>query len=361
MSTLKLFSPARLGNIDLKNHIVMAPMTRNRATSDNVPGQIQAIYYTQRSSAGLIITEGTSPSPNGVGYPRIPGIYTKEQIEGWKLTTDAVHKAGGKIFLQIMHSGRVSSILNLPEGAEVLAPSATSPEGDIYTDKGGMQPHTTPKEMTSDDIKKAIEEYTLASVYAIEAGFDGVELHAANGYLLEQFISPDTNRRTDEYGGSIINRSSFVLAVVKSVIEAIGTNRTAIRLSPYGVNAGMTLYPELDETYAYLVEELNKLGIVYLHMVDHSAMGAPEVPKQLKQKIRELFKNTLIQCGGYNRESAEEDLQSGFADLVAFGRPFISNPDFVARMEEGAELNAPDFNTFYTPGETGYIDYTALS
>jgi N-ethylmaleimide reductase len=357
MTTSKLFTSALLGQISLQNHIVMAPMTRNRATSDNIPGELQAKYYTQRAIAGLIITEGTSPSPNGVGYPRIPGIYNSAQIEGWKQTTDAVHQAGGKIFLQMMHTGRVGNSLNLPEGAVVMAPSPIPPAGDIYTDKGGMQPHTTPKEMTAEEIKTTLAEFVSASMNAIEAGFDGVELHAANGYLLEQFISPDTNQRTDEYGGSIEKRSSFVLEVVKAVGEAIGFDKTAIRLSPYGVNAGMTIYPELDETYNYLAEQLNSLGVVYLHMVDHSAMGAPEVPATLKQQIREKFKGILIQSGGYDLSRAEADLQSGFADLVAFGRPFISNPDFVSRLEHRHELTAPDFSTFYTPGEAGYTDY----
>ena len=361
MSANILFSQARLGNITLRNHIVMAPMTRNRATSDNIPGALQAKYYKQRASAGLIITEGTSPSPNGVGYPRIPGIYNRTQVEGWKHTTQAVHEAGGKIFLQMMHTGRVGNSLNLPEGAVVLAPSPIPPAGDIYTYKGGMQPHTTPKEMSLTEIQDALNEYVSASVNAIEAGFDGVELHGANGYLLEQFISPDTNQRTDEYGGSIEKRTRFVLEVVQAVGKAIGFDKTAIRLSPYGVNAGMTLYPELDATYRYLAEQLNNLGVVYVHMVDHSPMGAPEVPASLKQQIREIFKGTLIQSGGYDRTRAEADLQSGFADLVAFGRPFISNPDLVSRMEHGHELAAPDFKTFYTPGEAGYTDYPVHS
>jgi N-ethylmaleimide reductase len=360
MSKMKLFSPARLGNIELKNHIAMAPMTRNRASAENIPGQMIARYYEQRASAGLIITEGTSPSPNGVGYARIPGIYNKEQVEGWKLTTHAVHKKGGKIFLQMMHTGRVGNSLNLPEGAEVIAPSAIAPAGKVVTDEAGMQDYTTPREMTQEDIRNTIQEYIQASVNAIEAGFDGVELHSANGYLLEQFLSPHSNQRTDEFGGNYVKRANFVLTVVRDVIKAIGKERTAIRLSPYGVNADMHPYPEIEETYLYLAEKLNELGIVYLHLVDHSSMGAPEVPLSLKKKIRDLFKGTLMLSGGYDKARAEEDLQSGFAGLVAFGKPFISNPDFVERLEKDAPLAAFDFSTFYTPGEKGYVDYPVL-
>lgn len=352
----KLFTETKLGNITLKNHVVMAPLTRSRAIG-NIPNELMATYYAQRAEAGLLITEGTSPSPNGLGYARIPGAFNQAQTEGWRLVTKAVHEKGGKIFMQIMHVGRIAHTANMPEGAEVLAPSAIKSEGDMWTDKEGMQKNAEPRAMTKDDIQQAVQEYANAAKNAIEAGFDGVELHAANGYLIEQFINPAVNQRDDEYGGSIENRSRFLLEVAKATTAAIGKEKTGIRLSPYGVFNNMEIYPESDETYTYIAEELNKLGLVYIHLVNHSAMGAPEVPQSVVTKIRNAFTNTLILSGGYDAENAEKDLQNGAADLIAFGRPFISNPDLVERMSQGIELTQPDQETFYTPGEKGYTDY----
>jgi len=357
MEEYKLFEPTKLGNLELKNKIVMSPMTRSRAI-DNVPNDLMAEYYGQRASAGLIITEGTSPSPNGLGYSRIPGCFSKEQVEGWKKTTTAVHKAGGKIFLQLMHTGRISHSLNLPEGAQIIAPSAVKPAGQVWTDTEQMQDFPIPKQMDDNDLLLTLTEFVVSSSHAIEAGFDGVELHAANGYLLEQFLSPVSNIRTDKYGGSIENRCRFVLDVTAAVVEAIGKEKTGIRLSPYGVASDMPHYPEIDETYTYLAEELNKLGLVYLHLVDHSAMGAPEVPSEIKGIIRTRFKNSLILSGGYDKERAEADIKSGRADLIAFGRPFINNPDLVARLKNDWPLSQTlTMDLFYTPGEKGYTDY----
>jgi N-ethylmaleimide reductase len=355
----KLFSSYTLGNIELKNRIVMAPMTRCRALG-NVPNDLIASYYEQRATAGLIITEGTSPSPNGLGYARIPGIFSDAQIEGWKKTTDAVHGKGGKIFVQFMHTGRMAHQHNLPQGAEVIAPSAIAASGQMYTDSQGMQDHTAPRAMTAEDIVSTKKEFMKSAINAISAGFDGVELHGANGYLLEQFLSPSSNQRTDEYGGTIENRCRFVLEVVESVGRAIGMDKVAIRLSPYGVNGGMVPYPEINDTYTYLASELDRLGILYIHLVDHSAMGAPEVPMAIKPTIREKLQNTLILAGGYSKETAERDLQNGLADLIAFGRPFISNPDLVERMQNDWSINSnADFNTFYSADEKGYTDYPA--
>ena len=357
MKEYKLFSPVKLGNIGLKNRIVMAPMTRSRAI-DNVPNELMAEYYGQRSDAGLIITEGTSPSPNGLGYSRIPGCFSKQQVEGWMLVTSAVHKKGGKIYLQLMHTGRISHTLNLPEGAQVIAPSAVKASGQMWTDSKQLQDFPIPKQMDDDDLFLTLTEYAAAAKHAVDAGFDGVEIHGANGYLLEQFISPVSNIRTDKYGGSIENRCKFVLEVVTAVAETIGKERTGIRLSPYGVASDMPHYPEIDETYTYLAEELNKLGIVYLHLVDHAAMGAPEVPQEIKNIIRTRFKNTLILSGGYDLERAEADIESGLGDLVAFGRPFINNPDLVTRLEKNFPLSTElKMDLFYTPGDEGYTDY----
>ena len=352
-----LFAPATLGPLPLKNHLVMAPMTRSRAIEASTPNALMAEYYAQRSGAGLLITEGTSPSPNGTGYPRIPGLWTNGQVAGWKLVTGAVHAHGSRIFVQLMHTGRVGHPLNLPAGGEVLAPSAVAAPGEMYTDAKGMQPHPTPRAMTDAEVRHAIEEYVSASRNAVAAGFDGVELHGANGYLLEEFISPDTNRRTDAWGGSIEKRIAFVLEVARRTAAAIGGERVGIRLSPHGVNAGMVAYPEIDETYRKLVPALVSTGIQYVHLVDHSSLGAPTVPETLKLALRKAWPRTFILAGGFDARTAEAALRDGRCDLVAFGRAFLSNPDLVARLERGLPLHPPDFATFYTPGPKGYTDY----
>ena len=357
MLNYKLFTPTKLGHLELKNRVVMAPMTRCRAIG-NLPNDLMATYYEQRASAGLIITEGTSSSPNGLGYARMPGCFSKDQVEGWKKTTSAVHREGGKIFMQLMHTGRISHALNMPEGAQIIAPSAVKASGQMWTDAQQMQDFPIPKAMNDEDLVLTLTEYAAASKHAIDAGFDGVELHAANGYLLEQFLSPVSNVRTDKYGGTVENRCRFVLEVVSAVADTIGKEKTGVRLSPYGVASSMPHYPEIDETYTYLAEELNKLGIVYLHIVDHSAMGAPEVPSEIKIIIRNRFKNTLILSGGYNSESAEAEIQNSQADLIAFGRPFINNPDLVMRMINQWPIST-DMKTdlFYAANEVGYTDY----
>lgn len=335
----------------------MSPMTRCRAIG-NVPNDLMAEYYGQRADAGLIITEGTSPSPNGLGYARIPGIFSDQQIEGWKKITSAVHAKGGKIVVQLMHTGRISHPANLPEGAVVLAPSAVKAAGQMWTDSLQMQDFPTPKAMSSEELAATKAGFIKAAKNAMIAGFDGVELHGANGYLLEQFLSPVSNVRTDEYGGSIENRARFVLEVVKGVADAIGKDKTGIRLSPYGIASDMPHYPEIDATYKYLAEQFNQLGIAYLHVVDHSAIGAPEVPVEIKQAIRDRFKNTIIMAGGYGKESAEAGLHSGLGDLVAFGRPFINNPDLVDRFKKQQPLSGDlDVALFYSADEKGYTDY----
>ncbi len=355
-----LFSETTLGTLTLQNRLVMAPMTRNRATN-NISNDLMAQYYGQRTSAGLIITEGTSPSPNGLGYPRIPGMFSAAQVAGWKRVTDAVHARGAKIFIQLMHCGRIGHILNLPAGARILAPSAVVAIGEMYTDAEGLKPHPVPQAMSEADIKAAIGEFAQAAKNALASGFDGVELHSANGYLLEQFIRPNSNQRTDRYGGAIENRARFVLEVADAVTGAIGKDKVGIRLSPFGVFNDMPLYGAMESDYTYLAQQLNARGLAYIHLVDHSSMGAPPVPDSMKATFRSIFKGALILSGGYDAARAERDLAAGRGDLIAAGRPFLANPDLVARWKTGAALNAPDMNTFYTPGPKGYIDYPELS
>jgi N-ethylmaleimide reductase len=358
MKGYKLFTAIKVGSTSLLNRIVMAPMTRCRAIG-NIPNDLMAKYYEQRSEAGLIVTEGTSPSPNGLGYARIPGIFSKEHVEGWKKVTKAAHGNGGKIFIQLMHCGRISHPLNMVEHAEILAPSAIKAAGQMWTDAKQLQDFPIPKEMTAEDILNTKIEFVTAAKNAIEARFDGVELHSANGYLLEEFLSPVSNTRKDNYGGSIENRCRFVIEIVTAVADAIGKEKTGIRLSPYGVASDMPHYPEIDATYDYLSKQLNNIGIAYIHLVDHSAMGAPAVPIEIKQLIRKNFKNTIILCGGYDKEKAEADIESGLADLIAFGRPFINNPDLVGKMENDWPLSQDlHMDLFYTADENGYTNYS---
>ena len=353
---MTLFKKFNLGNIELQNRVVMAPLTRSRA-ENNIPNQLMTEYYGQRASAGLIITEGTAPSANGLGYPRIPGIYNIEQIKGWQNVTSRVHEKGGKIFIQLMHTGRVSHPANMEEGTEVIAPSAIGLKGEMYTDQNGMQPYPVPREMSREDIVQAQNEFVKAARNAIEAGFDGVELHAANGYLLDQFINTASNRRIDEYGGSIENRSRFALEVAQKVIAAIGAEKTGIRISPYGAFNDMEAFEHLEETYEYLALELGQLKLAYLHIVEMASLGGPEVPLALKLKIRDAFGGPIIRSGGLDKEKAEAALLNDEAELVAFGRSLLANPDLVYRMKNNLPLQDPDPDTFYTPGKKGYTDY----
>jgi N-ethylmaleimide reductase len=357
MKNAKLLSPYKLGTIDLKNRIVMAPMTRSRAI-DNIPNELMAEFYVQRATAGLIITEGTSPSPNGLGYSRIPGIFSGVQVEGWKKTTKAVHSKDGRIFVQLMHTGRISHPSNMLENAIVIAPSAVRPVGQMWTDALGLRDYPVPTAMVIEEIEHTKQEFITAAVNAIKADFDGIEFHGANGYLLEQFLSPVSNRRNDNYGGSIENRCRFLLEIIGGAVEAIGKERIGIRLSPYGVASDMPHYPEIDSTYKHLSEQLNRMDILYIHIVDHSSMGAPEVPIEIKKAIRKRFQGTIILGGGYTKDRAENELQGGLADLISFGKPFINNPDLVERFMNGWPLSKElDMKTFYSPGEKGYTDY----
>jgi N-ethylmaleimide reductase len=361
MPTLALFEPASLGKLSLRNRIVMAPMTRNRAVEANTPNQLMADYYVQRAGAGLIITEGTSPSPSGTGYARIPGIWGKQQIAGWRRITDAVHAKNGRIFVQLMHTGRIGHSLNLLPGAQLLAPSAVAAEGTIHTDAQGPQAYPVPRSMSEAEVWSVVDEYKQAAQNAMAAGFDGVELHAANGYLLEQFLSPHTNQREDAWGGSVDKRIGFVVEVAKRISMAIGGERVGIHLSPYGTAGGMKAYPEIDATYTELVTRLVPYGLQYIHLVDHSSTGAPKVPEQLRRALRRAWPRTLILGGGLDREMAESLLRDGKGDLFAFGRPFIANPDLVERMERKLPLAAADRATYYTSGPKGYVDYPTVT
>jgi len=355
-----LFEPTTVAGLPLQNRLVMAPMTRSRAVEENAPNALMAEYYAQRATAGLIITEGVAPSPNGLGYARIPGIFSDRQIEGWRTVTGAVHAKGARIFAQLMHTGRVGHALNLPAGAEVLGPSDEACPGDMYTDAKGPQPHTPPRAMTPQDIAKTVGEFAQAATNAVKAGFDGVELHGANGYLIEQFLNANVNKRTDGYGGSASGRNRFALEAARAAVAAIGKEKVGIRLSPYGAFNGTGAFDGVDAQYEELARELASLGLAYVHLVDHSSMGAPKVPESIPATIRKVFPGALILSGGYDRERAEAALAAKQGDLVAFGRPFLANPDLVERLRRGASLNPPDMATFYTPGPKGYTDYPAL-
>ena len=357
MSSPLLFTPFKLGSLELRSRIVMSPMTRSRSTG-NVPDDLVAAYYGQRATAGLIVTEGTSPSPNGLGYARIPGVFSDAQVEGWKKTTSAVHAKGGAIFVQLMHTGRVSHPLNLPAGARVVGPSAVAAPGKMYTDAQGEQPFPVPDEMTEADIETAIREYGDASTKAKAAGFDGVELHGANGYLIEQFLSTTSNQRSDRWGGSVENRIRFALAAVDAAVSAIGSDRVGIRLSPYGVFNGSAPDAQTDAVYLALVTELDKRNIAYVHLVDHSSMGAPKPKPELFADIRKAFRGAIILAGGFgDLAAAEKALEEKRGDLIAFGRAFLANPSLPEKLASGSALTPPDMATFYTPGPKGYTDY----
>jgi len=352
-----LLEPYTARTLQLGNRAVMAPMTRSRAVEGNTANQLMAEYYAQRASAGLIITEGTSPSPNGTGYARIPGIWSKRQVAGWEKVTSAVHAKGGAIFLQLMHTGRVGHPLNLPADGQLFAPSAIAAEGAMHTDAQGPQPYPVPRAMSEAEIWSTVDEYTQAARNAVAAGFDGVELHGANGYLLEQFLSPNTNQRDDAWGGSVQKRIGFMIEVVKRVTGVMDARRVGIRLSPYGTAGGMKPYPEIDQTYLELVERLAPYGLQYIHLVDHSSMGAPKVPDSLRRALRRVWPRTVILSGGLDRSIAESALRDAKGDLFAFARSFLANPDLVERMERSLPLTTPDPSTFYTSGPKGYTDY----
>ncbi|WP_053232116.1 alkene reductase [Sandaracinus amylolyticus] len=350
---MPLFTPYRLGSLELANRVVMAPMTRSRAIGA-LPNELMRDYYAQRATAGLIITEGIAPSANGLGYARVPGLFSREQVRGWRAVTDGVHARGGRIFAQLMHVGRIAHPHNLPVGARIVAPSAVRASGTMWTDQEGLLPKAEPEAMSADDVREARDQFVHAARNAIEAGFDGVELHGANGYLLEQFLHPHTNRRTDEYGGSVENRARFVAEVGAASAEAIGAEKVGIRLSPFSTFNDLPAHDEVEAQYTAVARSLR--GLAYVHLVESAHEGYAATARA----IRATYEGPIMINGGYDRARAEAALAEGRAELVSFGRPFVANPDLVARLERGAPLATPDPSTFYTPGEKGYLDYTTM-
>jgi N-ethylmaleimide reductase len=354
-----LFHPYQLDDLTLANRIVMAPLTRSRAGAGDVPTPLMATYYTQRASAGLIITEASQISPQGKGYIQTPGIHRPEQIAGWKQVTDAVHAAGGKIVIQLWHVGRISHPELQDGGALPVAPSAVLPIGQVFTGRG-MVDLVTPRALELAEIPSIVADYRQAALNAREAGFDGVEIHAANGYLLDQFLRDKTNRRTDSYGGCVENRARLLLEVTDAVLEVWEKGRVGVRISP------LSPFNDIDDSdpeplFTHVVKELSARGIGFLHLIEGATGGPRETGHPFRlATLRQLFKGTLIANNGYTRELALSVRASDSADLIAFGKIFIANPDLVERLRRNAPLNAPDPSTFYGGDEHGYTDYPFL-
>jgi N-ethylmaleimide reductase len=355
-----LFDPVSFGPYALSNRIVMAPLTRSRAQKGDVPSPLAAQYYEQRAGAGLIISEATQISPQGKGYAFTPGIYNEAQVKAWKEITDAVHKKGSRIFMQLWHVGRISHPALQPMGALPVAPSAIKPEGQAFTEEGFV-PFVTPRALEISEIPGIVEQYRVASQNALAAGFDGVEIHAANGYLLDQFLRDGSNQRTDAYGGSIENRARLLMEVTLAVTAVWGAARVGVRLSPVSP-ANDIADSDPVKLFSYVVEQLNQFGLLYLHLVEGSTGGPREVAHGFDlQILRRLFKGIYMANNGYDRALAVKVRQQGLAELIAFGRPFISNPDLVERLRLEAPLNALDASTLYGGGAKGYTDYPSLA
>ena len=349
-----LFDPITLGDIECANRIFMAPMTRSRANENDAPTEMNALYYAQRASSGLIITEGVYPNIDGKGYVRTPGIVTDEQIAGWKLVTDAVHAKGGKIVMQIMHCGRVASAHNKPAEARTLGPSAIQAKGEMYTDAAGMQPLEMPEAMTIDEIKQTIADYAQASRNAIEAGCDGVELHCTSGYLPAQFLSTGTNHRTDEYGGTLENRLRFVEQILEAMCGAIGAGRVGMRICP-GNPFNDLSDDNPEETFSALLIAIKPMKLAYLHVIRMKAGGDNIALANAH------FEGAIILNDSYDLERGNRALAKGQGDAIAFGRSYVANPDLVDRFKSGAELTPPNYKTLYLAGAEGYVDYEPLA
>ncbi len=358
---INIFKEASIGSLNLKNRIAMAPMTRAR-NEDGIPKAFNAEYYAQRSDTGLIITEGTAISSTSKGVLHIPGLYTDEQVEGWKMVTDAVHQKGSKIFTQLWHVGRVSHVTNQPDGQAPVSSSdiqagETHAWGYDVNGKEGFVINSKPRALATDEVKQIIQDFTQAAINAVKAGFDGIELHGANGYLIEQFLNPFVNNRLDEYGGSIESRSRFLLETVDSVIAAIGADKVAIRLTPYGGLYEMPYYDEIEATYEYLAKELSKRNIVYIHIMDQKSRGSFALPEGFMKRFRTWYNGVIILAGGMDREKSEKMINEGIIDIAAFGEAFISNPDLVSRLENNWPLTPPKRELHYGLTMEGYLDW----
>lgn len=350
-----LFEPILIGSLELKNRIFMSPLTRGRANDEGVQPDYTVEYYRQRASAGLIITEATNVSPMAKGYIRTPGIYTAEQIESWRRVTDAVHARGGKILMQIFHTGRIALPDFLPDNAQPVAPSAVKAAGQNYTDEG-MKDFVEPRALTTEEVKQTVRDFATAAKNAIEAGFDGVELHAANGYLVHQFLGTNTNLRTDEYGGSDENRARFLFEVVDAMSAEIGSQRVGVKLSP-SVPFNDMRDDNAGEFYPYIIRELSKKNLAYLHI---GFEETPTLQVNWHGILRPLYEGTYLANGGFTKESGERLLSENRADAVVYGKAFLANPDLPERFKLNAPLNEPNDATFYTSGEKGYTDYPQL-
>ncbi len=358
---MDLYAPVEMGPYELRNRIVMAPMTRRRAGEGGVPGPIMATYYQQRASAGLIIAEAAAVSAQGAGYPRAPGVYTKEQTKGWKAVVQAVHDKGGLIFLQLFHAGRISHPSLQEGGGPPVAPSAIQPAGEARTPEG-PRPFVTPRALETDEIPGIISQFAHGARCALEAGFDGVEIHGAHGYLLDQFLQNGTNKRADQYGGQVENRARLLTEVTAAVVEVWGGDRVGIRLSPVS-HFNDIADSDPESTFSYAAEALNQFNPVYLHVVEFDSADRDKVTKTMTTQariLRALFKGHYIANGGFRRERAEVALEAFDVDMVAFGRPFISNPDLPERFAKKAPLRPYDTATFYEGEEKGYIDYPPM-
>jgi N-ethylmaleimide reductase len=355
-----LFAPVQLGPYRLANRIVMAPLTRARADADGVPGALMAEYYAQRASAGLIIAEATVVAPQGRGYAFTPGLHSPAQVAGWRGVTGAVHARGGRIFDQLWHVGRISHVKLQPGGAPPVAPSAIVAKASAFTD-AGFEPCSMPRALETAEIPAIVADFRRAAGHALEAGFDGVEIHAANGYLIEQFLRDSTNRRSDAYGGERENRARFLLEVVEAVVAAVGGDRVGIRLSPLSPSNDAGADSDPEATYGYVIERLNDFGLAYLHLIEGVTQGPREVPGGFDlQRLRRAFRGVTVANNGYDLALARDALRHGRADLICFGRPFIANPDLVERLRKGAPLAIADRKTFYAGGAPGYTDYPAF-
>lgn len=359
MTEKSLFEPYALGSMTLANRIVMAPLTRNRAGAGLVPSELTATYYAQRASAGLIITEATQVSAQAQGYQDTPGLYTPDQIAGWRKVTDAVHAKGGRIFVQIWHVGRVSHVDLQPGGAAPVAPSAIRATTKTFVNNT-FADVSEPRALEIDELPGIVNDFRQTAANAITAGFDGVEIHGANGYLLEQLIKDGANQRTDTYGGSIENRARLLLEVATAVAAEIGADRTGVRISPVSPANGISC-SDPQSQYNYITEQLSALGVVYLHVVEGATGGSRDVAPFDYDALRQRFKQTYLANNGYDLELAATRLREGKTDLFAFGRPFISNPDLVERLKAGAPLAQIDMATLYGGGAAGYIDYPSFS